>query len=260
VKGVTTERGLDAGKFAMVVYGGAGPLHASAIAREIGIRRVLIPFSPGHFSAYGMLFSDLRRDYVRSCFQKLASAPFDLFASLYGEMEAAGRKAVEESAVRPEKVTIIRYADMRYIGQEHAVTVELDRALFERQDRAAIKEQFDAVHQRRYGTCAPKELAELVSLRVTVIGEVPKPPKIHLEPGGAEPSAEARRGQKSVYFREGGGFVATPVYRRTALKAGDRIAGPALVEEHASTTVLAPNDTLTVDTMGNLDLAIGGKA
>ena len=78
VKGVTTERGLDAGKFTMIVYGGAGPLHAAAIAREIGIRRVLIPLSPGHFSAYGMLFSDLRRDYVRSCFQKLASAPFDV--------------------------------------------------------------------------------------------------------------------------------------------------------------------------------------
>jgi N-methylhydantoinase A len=260
VKGITTERGLDAGKFAMVVYGGAGPLHASAIAREIGIRRVLIPFSPGHFSAYGMLFSDLRRDYVRSCFQKLARAPFDFFESLYGEMEAAGRKAVAESAVRPEKVTVLRYADMRYIGQEHAVTVELDRALFAKQDRAAIKEQFDAVHQLRYGTCAPKELAELVSLRVTVIGEVPKPPKIHLEPGGAEPPAAARRGRKPVYFREAGGFVETTVYRRAALKGGNRIAGPALVEEHASTTVLAPSDTLAVDAMGNLDLVIGGKA
>ena len=91
VKGVTTERGLDAGKFTMIVYGGAGPLHASAIAREIGIRRVLIPFSPGHFSAYGMLFSDLRRDYVRSCFQKLATAPFDAIEASMREMEAAGR-------------------------------------------------------------------------------------------------------------------------------------------------------------------------
>jgi N-methylhydantoinase A len=260
VKGVTTERGLDAGKFTMVVYGGAGPLHASAIAREIGIRRVLIPFSPGHFSAYGMLFSDLRRDYVRSCFQKLAGAPFDVFENLYGEMEAAGRQAVEQSAVRPEKVTVLRYADMRYIGQEHAVTVELDRELFASQDRAAIKEQFDTVHQLRYGTCAPKELAELVSLRVTVIGEVPKPPRIHLAPGAAEPAADALRGRKPVYFRESGGFVATPVYRRAALMADNRIAGPALIEEHASTTLLAPNDTLTVDAMGNLDLGIGGKA
>ena len=113
VKGVTTERGLDAGSFAMIVYGGAGPLHASAIAREIGIRRVLIPFSPGHFSAYGMLFSDLRRDYVRSCFQKLAIVPFETIEGLYGEMEDTGRQSLAQSAVKPEKVTIMRSADMR---------------------------------------------------------------------------------------------------------------------------------------------------
>ena len=92
VKGVTTERGLDAGGFAMVVYGGAGPLHASAIARELGIKRVIIPFSPGHFSAYGMLFSDLRYDYVRSCFQRLATAPFDLIEDLYRRMEERGSR------------------------------------------------------------------------------------------------------------------------------------------------------------------------
>ncbi len=259
VKGVTTERGLDAGSFAMIVYGGAGPLHASAIAREIGIRRVLIPFSPGHFSAYGMLFSDLRRDYVRSCFQKLAIVPFETIEGLYGEMEDTGRQSLAQSAVKPEKVTIMRSADMRYIGQEHAVTVEIDSALFARQDRDAIKELFDAVHQQRYGTCAPKEKAEIVSLRVTVLGEVPKPPKIHLEAGGDAPSAKALRATKKVYFRESNGFTDTPVYIRTELRAGNKIDGPALIEEHASTTVLAPRDTMVVDAMGNLDIAIGGR-
>ncbi len=260
VKGVTTERGLDAGKFVLVVYGGAGPLHASAVAREIGIKRVLIPFAPGHFSAYGMLFSDLRRDYVRSCFQKLATAPFGAIESLYREMEEAGRAAIAQSAMQQQAVMVTRFADMRYIGQEHAVTVELDRALFERQDRAAIKERFDAVHLQRYGTCAPKELAELVSLRVTVAGIVPKPPQLRIAEGGAEPASDALRLRKNVYFRERGGFVATPVYTRTKLAAGNRILGPALIEEHGSTTVVAPGDVLTIDTFGNLDIAIGKSA
>ena len=94
-----------------------------------------------------MLFSDLRRDYVRSCFQRLATAPFEAIEGLYAEMEAIGRQAVEESAVQPRRIVIQRYADMRYVGQEHAVTVELDRGLFEKQDRTAPggDRNFDAV-------------------------------------------------------------------------------------------------------------------
>src|SRR6476661_2722528 len=99
VKAVTTERGLDAGSFLMVVYGGAGPLHASAIAREIGIKQVLIPFAPGYFSAYGMLFSDLRYDYVRSCFRKLDEVSFDEIDAIYASMEQEGRAALAQSAV-----------------------------------------------------------------------------------------------------------------------------------------------------------------
>jgi N-methylhydantoinase A len=260
VKGVTTERGLDAGSFVMVVYGGAGPLHASAIAREIGITRVLIPFSPGHFSAYGMLFSDLRYDYVRSCFQKLATVPFGDLEALYRDMEAQGHAAIAGSAVQPDEVVITRYADMRYVGQEHAVTVELPRELFERQDRGAIKQQFDAVHLQRYGTSAPKEPADLVSVRVTVIGTVAKPPRREVAEGTSAPVTDAMRCRKDVYFREAGGLVSTPVYTRTRLLAGNRIDGPALIEEHASTTVVAPGDRLSIDRFGNLNIAIGSQS
>ncbi len=255
VKGVTTERGLDAGAFTMVVYGGAGPLHASGIAREIGIKRVLIPFSPGHFSAYGMLFSDLRYDYVRSCFYKLAAVPFETIENIYAEMEARGREAIANAAVAPDGIQITRFADMRYVGQEHAVTVELPHALFESQNRDGIKRAFDAVHLQRYGTSAPKEMADLVSLRVTVIGTLKKPPLQQLAQGNAEPAKDALRGKRPVYFR--GGMVETPVYARNELLVGNRIAGPALIEEHASTTVLAPGDALIVDAFGNLDMAVG---
>ncbi|NDY92440.1 hydantoinase/oxoprolinase family protein [Ideonella livida] len=259
VKAVTTERGLDAGAFTMVVYGGAGPLHASAIARELGIRKVLIPYAPGYFSAYGMLFGDLRYDYVRSVFRKLDELSFDEIEALYAAMEAEGRAALAQSAIVPESVVIERGADMRYVGQEHAVGVSLGAGFFERQDRAGIKQRFDAVHQVRYGTAAPGEPADLVSLRVTVRGLMRKPPRHSVPAGGATPPADALRATKPVYFRSAGDYVPTPVWRRALLQAGNVISGPALVEEHASTTVIQPGDTATVDACGNLQIDIGSE-
>ena len=255
VKAVTTERGFDAGSFVMIVYGGAGPLHASAIAREIGINRILIPLSPGHFSAYGMLFSDLRYDYVRSCFQKLAGVAFSELEKLYGDMEKQGSDAIAGSAVSPERISFTRFADMRYVGQEHAVTVELSRDLFERRDRDAIKQAFDAIHLERYGTSAPHEAADLVSLRITAIGTMAKPPQQDLPQGTTAGPTAALRGRKGVHF-SGIGMASTPIYLRTKLLAGNSIAGPALIEEHASTTVVAPGDALVVDRLGNLDITI----
>jgi N-methylhydantoinase A len=256
VKAVTTERGLDAGSFLMVVYGGAGPLHASAIAREIGIKQVLIPFAPGYFSAYGMLFSDLRYDYVRSCFRKLEEVSFEEIESLYSSMEGEGRAAIDTSEITPEEIVIERAADMRYVGQEHAVTVELPARFFAEKDRDAIKRRFDEVHAIRYGTSAPKEPADLVSLRTTVLGRMRKPPRHTVPEGKAEPPKEALRSTKEVFFR-GHGFVATPVFRRPLLQSGNRVNGPALIEEHASTTVVHPGDALAVDGFGNLQIQIG---
>ena len=257
VKAVTTERGLDAGAFTMVVYGGAGPLHASAIAREIGIRRVLIPFSPGHFSAFGMLFSDLRYDYVRSCFRRLDEASFDELETMYGDMEKEGRAAIADSVVKPSEVRLSYAGDMRYVGQEHAVTVDLPLDVIRNKDRAAIKAAFDKVHAIRYGTSAPGEPADLVSLRMTVTGLMQKPSPRQVPEGARTPDAESVLRTKDVYFRDAGGFVPTPVYRRTQLRRGNEITGPALIEEHASTTVLQPGNALSVDAFGNLLVSIG---
>ena len=258
VKGVTTERGLDTGSFLMVVYGGAGPLHASAIACELGIRQVLVPFAPGYFSAYGMLFSDLRYDYVRSCFKKLASAEFDDIESLYASMEQQGHGELENTGNAFGRIDRIRYADMRYVGQEHAVTVELDHKMFEAQDRAAIKFAFDDVHLQRYGTSAPKEAAELVSVRSTLIGRMAKPEPVVLDRRNGGSVDDARSRTTKVHFY-GIGLVDTPVYTRDQLRYGDQVSGPARIEERASTTIVQPGDTMSVDQFGNLNIRIGGK-
>src|SRR6476661_6232263 len=256
VKGVTTERGLDAGDFALVAYGGAGPLHAMEVAREIGITTVIIPTAPGVFSAFGMLFSDLRYDFVRTWFTSLEDAPFDRIERIYRELENQGRAAIASSSVEPQKITLKRAVDMRYVGQEHAVTVDLPRKVFERADRVAIKRAFDAMHELRYGTSAPDERAEIVSLRSTVTGIMRKPPQEKIRRGRSAPDKTASIGKRSVYLQ--GKYQSTPTYARAALAAGNRISGPALIEEHASTTVLLPGDRLAVDAYGNLVIKVAG--
>jgi len=258
VKGVTTERGLDAGQFALVAYGGAGPLHAVAVAREIGIRRVIIPQAPGLFSAFGMLFSDLRYDFVRTWLCRLEDASFRDMEKVYATLEKEGRAAIAGTSVKPQKITLRRAADMRYVGQEHAVTVDIPLSVFTRRDEKAIKRLFDAMHDLRYGTCAPAEPAEIVSLRSTVSGILRKPPQARIKRGRATPPKAAFTGKRPVDLGEPGGFRATPTYRRAELLAGNKIKGPALIEEHASTTVLMSGDVLTVDEHGNLLIAVAG--
>lgn len=255
VRWVTTERGLDAADFALVAYGGAGPLHAAMVARELQIGTVVIPRAPGHFSAYGMLVADLRRDFVNTWFTPLADASFPMMEELFAQMEARGRETVTRGQTTLAGISVKRSVDMRYVGQEHAVTVDLPLELFRKQDRDGIKRRFDAVHQTRYGFSVAHEKAEIVSLRGAVVGEMRKPPFEHIAKGGAQPQPEAFRGTRPVYFA-GAGFVATPTYHRPALKAGNRIAGPALIEEHAATTVMHPGDSVEVDAFGDLIIEI----
>ena len=258
VKAVTTERGLNASDFAMVAYGGAGPLHACSVAREMGIGTVIIPRSPGHFSAFGMLFSDLRYDYVRSRFTRLADADFSDLEDVYIGLEAEGYREIEKASAATERILVSRGADMRYVGQEHSVTVDLPSHLFANENRAGIKERFDEVHNLRYGTCAPQERSEIVSLRVTVTGMLEKPLLKSIVSGDEKPPKGAHTGTKPVRF--GSELLKTDTWDRTQLLAKNFIIGPALIEEHASTTVLHPGDTLTVDDFGNLNINIGGDA
>jgi N-methylhydantoinase A len=258
VKGVSTERGLDAAAFAMVAYGGAGPLHATQVAREIGMKQIIIPLSPGNYSSFGMLFSDLRYDYVRTAPGRLTDIDFDQVETLYAEMAEQGRTAIERTSIAPEDIIVSRAADMRYVGQEHPVAVPLPDSLFEGPDREGMKQAFDEVHKIRYGTNAPAEPAEIVSLRCSVTGLMPVPELASHDMGNTEPARDAVTGTRPVFFHRDQGFVEATCYDRTKLTTGNVITGPAVIEEHASTTLLPPGDTLEVDAYLNLVISVGG--
>jgi len=239
-----------------VAYGGAGPLHATLVARELQIGRVIVPQAPGHFSAYGMLVSDLRRDYVRTLFARLADAPWDAFDAIFAEMEGRGREDVRAAAPGAVEVVVKHAADMRYVGQEHAVTVEIPGGLFAARDVGAIKVHFDDVHDLRYGYSSRDESAEIVSLRLSVSGVIAKPEHAPVPEAAGEGAEAAVIAVRPVEFGVLGGRLDTPVYDRARLEAGHRVDGPALIQEYASTTVLAPGDRLVVDRLGNLDIEV----
>jgi len=199
---------------------------------------------------------------VHTWFTPLAKASFADMENQYQDMERRGRAGISHAPNRAhvdlQEIVVSRGADMRYVGQEHAVSVELPTELFKSQDRDGIKRCFDAVHDTRYGYASPGEAAEIVSLRCAVVGLMKKPREQHTEAGAAEPPPKAFSGNRLVYFASAG-FVETPTYDRAQLVASNKIKGPALIEEYASTTVLMPGDVVDVDALGNLVISVGGR-
>jgi N-methylhydantoinase A len=250
VKRVTTERGVDARDFPMVAFGGAGPLHALLVAKELKIKEVIIPNAPGHFSAYGMLVADLRRDYVRTLFIQLEDFDFEQVESILEAMESEGSQEINNASPSVTTLTVSRGLDMRYVGQEHAVTVEIAMSAYDQRDTRAIKAAFDKVHLQRYGYFSEKEAAEIVSVRTSVTGHSPKPSLSKLEPHQEGTPPSLRR----AYID--GAEKLVPVYWRPSLGAGFEVTGPAFIEEYASTTTLFQNDVLRIDEVGNLRIEV----
>jgi N-methylhydantoinase A len=253
VRAVTTERGLDPRDFVLFAYGGGGPLHASLIARELLVPTVLVPTAPAVFSALGMLRADLRRDYVLTHVVRLSDADLSELERLWEELEAKGRQEIEQYGLDLVELRVRRSADMRYVRQEHAVTVLLPPHVASEEDRAEVKRLFDAAHEQRFSHSAPEEDCEVVSLRATVIGVVRKPPLTRTD---ATASVQVEpRGTRRVYT-EADGWQEWPSYARASLPPGAALAGPALVDEPGTTTVVEPGDHLTVDEYGNLHVRV----
>jgi N-methylhydantoinase A len=248
---VTLQRGLDPRDFTLFAYGGGGPVHATAVARELSIGRVVIPRMPGVFSALGMLLADLRRDAVQTWFERLDDIEMRELEAQFAALEAETQRSLEQSGLPTEHIAFERAADMRYVGQEHAVTVRLPNALGGEEARAEVKRRFDEAHQQRFSHSAPDEPAEVVSLRLSALGRLAKPAFPSIAPGGRVPPAAAGKGTRAVVFA-GQGSLETAVYDRDALRHGNVIEGPAVVEEDVSTTVIEPGDQMTVDEYGYL--------
>lgn len=261
VRAVTTERGLDPRDFVLFAYGGNGPLHISAIARELGIDRVIVPRHPALFSAIGMLHADARADVVQTGVRAVDDSLAEALEASFRELETECELTLKASTIDIDHVRFLRAADMRYVGQEHTVTVTLPEG--ERSGAvvpaAAVKAAFDQAHGIRYAHNAPDEPAQIVSLRVTAVGRLPKPPFERIEQRHDDEVHPAPAATRPIVFDVCDGPITATIHARDVLRAGHRIHGPAVVEESTATTLLRPGDEAVVDDVGNLVITIGGR-
>ncbi len=239
------EQGQDPRKFALVAFGGAGPLHAASLARSVGIPTVLVPPYPGINCAIGMLQTAVRHSYLRSEMGVLSRFPAARMAELFAALEEAALKDAREEGFAPSSVKLTRLLDLRYPHQGYTLAVECPAGL----DRAAIKASFDALHGRVYGQSAPREDAEIVTFRVQAEIEVPRflPKRLNHGDGNV---ARAALGERPLFDLERDRFAPANIYDRAKLLPGDRIAGPAIVAQFDATTVILAGQEARVDPYG----------
>jgi N-methylhydantoinase A len=248
---ITVKQGIDPRDYSLVAFGGAGPMHAVWLAQELEIGEVIVPWSPGTFSAWGMLQTDIRHDVVRSFYQPLASldggAPV---SDTYTELAAEGADLLAGEGIGDEERYFARSADMRYVGQEYTVTVAIGTEI----DLAVIDAAFHDQHRVRYGHSTPGAPVEFVNLRLAAFGRIGGGAAPFTPSAGDEPAVIA---QRRVVFD--GEEHESDVIRRDLLRPGDRHDGPVVIEEEGSTTVVPPGYAVAVDDHGNL-LITGEKS
>jgi len=264
VRQVTTKRGLDVRDYLLVAFGGSGPLLAGQLLDLLGLAGALVPPSPGNVSAFGLLTVDLRNDYVATSVQGDDRLDVTAVGQLFARLEGQARDALQKEGYGCAEMLLVRSADLRYAGQAWEVRVDVPSGVFTREAADVAVDRFHSAHEQAYGysyrrrepssatlPTTPRQSVEWVNVRVTGIGPIRRPSLPELPPGDGR-AQRARRGTRPVAFD--GSFHDTPLFDRTVLQPGDRVAGPAIVEEFGSTTVVYPAHAATVDRFGNLVL------
>jgi N-methylhydantoinase A len=250
IRRVSVERGYDPRDFVLVGAGGATAAHITALAREMGIDTVIVPKLASGLCAFGQIISDVKYNHMATCPVRLeGEETLARIGAMFAELEARGAATLAADGFGPDRIWIHRSLDMRYVGQVHECTVEVDGIVLDAAGLEAIKEAFHRRHEALYTYAERHNAVEVVNLEATLYGIVEKPPQRALPPGG-DPAA-AISGRRTAVFSADGTPIEVPVYDGRRLGAGDRIAGPAIVEEPTTTLVLEPGWTCRLDPSGS---------
>ncbi|MET0583664.1 MAG: hydantoinase/oxoprolinase family protein, partial [Candidatus Binatia bacterium] len=252
VRAVSVEKGYDPRDCALVPSGGGGALHAIAIARELSVPRVIIPPMPAYFSALGMLMADLKHDYVQTFVRELAETTGAEIANAFSTLEKSATATLTEEGSKAEQILLRRFLDMRYRGQEYTLPVPVTEDLRAVTDFTPIRARFDQLHQEHYGHSAPKEPVMMVNLRLSALGKFDN--KLPLTSASHE-EERGERGRRPVIFESRP--VDCPIYLRNGFKSGDRLEGPAVIEETGATILVYPGDRMQVNKFGHLVIDVG---
>jgi N-methylhydantoinase A len=254
IRMVSIAKGRDPRDFALFAFGGAGPLHASALARELGIPKVLVPARPGITNALGCVVADLRHDFVNTINQPVASLGENIVRDVLSRQIYEGRELIEKEAVRPEGIRLVHSADMQFIGQTHLLNVALPSTDVTRQEIQAL---FEKAYFARFKVELPEIRANLVNLNTSVIGIRPTVDLSSLiDPAGRVPTLEEALSERRPVWYDGT-WRDTPVYDREKLPLDAIITGPAILEQMDATTVIEPGDRAASDADGNVIIEIG---
>ncbi|MPZ58961.1 MAG: hydantoinase/oxoprolinase family protein [Rhizobiales bacterium] len=260
VRAVSVNKGVDPRQAAIIAFGGAGPLHAVAIAREIFIPKVVVPKVPGTFSALGMLMASWRQDFVRTLYGPLGALDKAQVEAVFGELAEVGRDHLERDGVEQSIADFRFLADLRYIGQEHTIATPVDDAGQLSGDFAALRRLFDAAHDQRYGQAAPGERIEVVNIRlvVTAARADTLAERWLSEPWTPEPPVADE--WRDVIFTDAARPARARIVWRPSLAVGAIVEGPAVIEEPNATTLLHPGDVATVSEAGHLMIDVAVEA
>jgi N-methylhydantoinase A len=245
------EQGQDPRKFALVAFGGAGPVHAASLARSVGIPTVLVPPHPGINCAIGMLQTSVRHSYLRSEMGLLRGFPVARMNERFEALEAAALAEATEEGFSRDAVALTRLLDLCYLHQGYTLPVPCPARIADDGAKDALKQAFDALHGRVYGQSAPREEAEIVTFRVQAEIAVPRLAMKSLAAGDGNPK-RAARGERQLFDLERDRFVRATAYERQKLAPGDRIAGPAIVEQFDATTIVLAGQEALVEEHGLL--------
>lgn len=254
IRMVSLGKGHDPRDFALFAFGGAGPLHAAALARELGIPRVMVPARPGITNALGCVVADLRHDFVRTVNRPVASLDVALVKSVLEEQRAEGEALIAQETVQPERIECVHTADMQFVGQTHLINVPLPGPEV---DRDTLQALFEDAYYKRFKVRLPEIRANLVNLNTSVIGVRADIDLASLiDPAGRVATlAEALNERRLVWFA--GDWHDTPVYAREKLPLDAVIEGPAILEQLDTTTVIEPGDRAASDADGNIIITVG---
>jgi len=253
IKAISTMRGHDLREFHLLAFGGAGPLHAGAIAAELGMAGIVVPLYPGVHSAMGLLMSDVKHDYIRSKLVALNRTSADELRSAFAELESQAVRDLRDEGFSTRSITVERSVDLRYAGQGYELTVPLTGSI-DAQTVASLRSNFDDMHRRMFGHVAPDETVEIVSFRLRGIGRLP-PVAFPKSKNEGRSLTEARRGTRRARF--GGVTLDCPVYQREQLDVGHMFSGPAIIDQLDATTVILPGQSVRIDEFRNLLISIG---
>jgi N-methylhydantoinase A len=253
---ISIQRGYDPRDFILVAFGGAGPLHANALARELDIPTILIPPSPGIASALGMLMTDIKHEFVATRRHVVSHLEPAALAALFDDFMAQGVELLQAEGIAASQQRMLRSVDLRYKGQSHELPISVPTGALTSVHLEALQQQFHQAHTRAYGYAAPEDPIELVNVRLTVLG-ISSKPRLQALPQGSGDIRAALKGQRQVWFSESAGFLPCPIVDRLRLRWGDIVPGPAVIEELDATTVVHPGYQAQVDQHGNLLLRRG---